>query len=175
MDGIMLSIFTVFFKIGMFTFGGGYAMIPIMQRDVIRVHEWMSQREFLDIVGLSEMTPGVISVNVATFVGYRAGENVLGALLGTLGVILPSTIVVYIISHYFAKFKDSMYVKRSLEFIRPVVLGMIAAAAVLLLEDGVADVFGVFIAGISFYLSAVRKINPIFILIGMGAAGFFIY
>jgi len=174
-DGILLSIFSVFFKIGMFTFGGGYAMIPIMQRDIISVFGWMSQGEFLDIVGLSEMTPGVISVNVATFVGYRVGGNALAALLGTLGVILPSTILVYVISRFFGKFKDSMYVKRALEFIRPVVLGMIASAAILLFEDAVRDVFAVLIAAASFYLSALKKINPIFILIGMGFVGFFIY
>lgn len=172
---IAILVFTVFFKIGLFTFGGGYAMIPIMQREIIEIHGWMSTAEFLDIVGVAEMTPGVIAVNMATFLGYRLSEAVPVALLATLGVILPSCMVVYVISYFFNRFRDSLYVRRALEFIRPVVLGMIASAALLLFREAVENAAGVAIAFGAFYLSAFRKVNPIWILLGMGLVGFLLW
>lgn len=175
MTNIVWQVFSVFFKIGLFTFGGGYAMIPIMQREIIQIHGWMSTAEFLDIVGVAEMTPGVIAVNMATFLGYRLSGAVPVALLATLGVVLPSSIIVFTISYFFKRFRDSLYVRRALEFIRPVVLGMIASAALLLFREAVVDAAGVFIAIGAFYLSAFRKVNPILILLGMGAVGFLLW
>lgn len=172
---ILQKLFVVFFKIGLFTFGGGYAMIPIMQREIIHVQQWMDPTEFLDIVGVAEMTPGVIAVNMATFLGYRVGDGVLPALMATLGVIIPSSVIVYVLSKFVQRFRESAYVKRALEFIRPVVLGMIASAALLLFRDAIADWVGVLIAAVAFYLSAYRRINPILILLGMGLVGFLVY
>ncbi|QSX09321.1 chromate transporter [Alkalibacter rhizosphaerae] len=173
--GIIWEVFVVFFKIGMFTFGGGYAMIPIMQREIIQVQGWMKTAEFLDIVGIAEMTPGVIAVNMATFLGYRLSGGVPGALFATLAVILPSSVIVFTISYFFQRFRNSLYVRRALEFIRPVVIGLIASAGFLLFREAVMDVAGVFIVLGAFYLSAFRKVNPILILLGMGLVGFVIY
>lgn len=175
MTGAIWELFVVFFKIGMFTFGGGYAMIPIMQREIIHVQGWMEPMEFLDIVGVAEMTPGVIAVNMATFLGYRVGDGILPAIVATLGVIIPSTVIVYVMSKFVQRFRESAYVKRALEFIRPVVLGMIASAAILLFRDAITDWIGVLIAAVAFYLSAFRRINPILILVGMGVVGFLVY
>jgi chromate transporter len=171
----ILEVFFVFFKIGLFTFGGGYAMIPIMQQEIIHVQGWMQTTEFLDIVGLAEMTPGVIAVNMATFLGYRLSGGIMGGLIATLGVILPSSVIVFVISLFFQRFRESLYVKRALEFIRPVVIGLIASAAFLLFREAVMDVAGVFIALGAFYLSAFRKVNPIFILVGMGLVGLLVF
>ncbi|MBF7096168.1 chromate transporter [Alkalibacter mobilis] len=171
----IIEVFVTFFKIGMFTFGGGYAMIPIMQREIINVQGWMSAAEFLDIVGVAEMTPGVIAVNMATFLGYRLSGTAWGGIIATLGVILPSSVIVYLLSHYFNKFKDSLYVRRALEFIRPVVIGMIASAGFLLIEDAIVDYMGIAIAIVTFLLSAIKRVNPIIILLTMGAFGYFFY
>lgn len=150
-------------------------MIPMMQREVILLREWITQSQFIDIVGISEMTPGVIAVNIATFVGYKVSGTIAGGILATLGVILPSSIIVYLISHYFEKFKNSVHIDSALKFIRPAVLGLIAAAAFLLMKDAFADKSSIGIALLTFYLSAFRKINPIFILMAMGVLGLIIY
>ena len=103
---ILIQLFMTFFKIGAFSFGGGYAMLPLLEEEVIRNHGWMTSGEFIDIFAISEMTPGPIAVNAATFLGFRVG-GFLGAVVSTLAVILPSFIVISIIFASLSKFKSS--------------------------------------------------------------------
>ncbi|HCX65059.1 MAG TPA: chromate transporter [Eubacteriaceae bacterium] len=174
-ESLLLTLFSTFFKIGLFTFGGGYAMIPIMQREVIRVHQWMDETQFLDIVGVSEMTPGVIAVNMGTFLGFTVSGGPLGGIVATLGVILPSSLIVYLVTRFFFEFKDNAYVKNALRWIRPVVLGLIASAGFTLMNEAIRDGVSVLIGVAVFYLSAVKKVNPIFILLGVGVFGLIYY
>lgn len=102
----IVKLFLSFFKIGAFSFGGGYAMLPLMKETVIDQHKWLTNSEFIDILAISEMTPGPIAINMATFLGYRV-SGILGSIVATLSVILPSFIVMSLIFYFMNKFKDS--------------------------------------------------------------------
>lgn len=123
---IYLKLFITFFKIGLFCFGGGYAMIPMVERE-IENHGWITIQEFVNIIAISEMTPGPIAVNAATFVGYRTA-GILGGAFATLGVTMPSLILILIISRFLFKFKERNIVKGILYGIRPVVVALIFGA-----------------------------------------------
>ena len=122
----LIELFLVFLKIGSFTFGGGYAMIAMIQAEAER-HGWLTQEELVDFVALSESTPGPLAVNMATFVGIRTG-GVLGAIIATLGIVLPSFIIILIIAKCFEKYKKSKAVGGIMSGLKPAVVGMIGAA-----------------------------------------------
>lgn len=171
---IFLDLFITFFKIGAFSFGGGYAMIPFIEKEVIENHSWISSTEFIDIIAVSEMTPGPIAVNSATFLGYKVA-GVAGSALATLGVILPSFIVMSIIFHFVIKFKNSRYVEWVFKGIRPVVLGLIAAAAVSVGFSTFVDIKSVLIAVFLFYIVTFKRFNPILAIVVAGLLGIFLY
>jgi chromate transporter len=117
-----------FFKIGLFSYGGGYAMVPMMQDEILS-HNWIPVREFADIVAISQMTPGPIAVNAATYIGYRVA-GIFGSAAATFGVTLPSLILVILVTHFLQKFKESLIINSLLSGIRPATAGLIAAAVV---------------------------------------------
>ena len=133
---IYIKLLLTFFKIGLFSFGGGYAMIPMIEREIVEANGWIDSKEFVDIIAISEMTPGPIAVNSATYVGYKAA-GLFGGLFATVGVILPSLILILIISHFFFKFKEHTRVKRIFNGIRPVIAGLIFGAAVFVAETSI--------------------------------------
>ncbi|WP_213818642.1 chromate transporter [Garciella nitratireducens] len=169
-----LNLLFTFLKIGAFGFGGGYAMLSLMQKEVVDVHLWLTRSEFLDIVAIAEMTPGPIAINMATFVGHEL-FGFFGAIIATIGVVLPSFIIVLILVHLFLKIHQSQKVQSALSGIRPVILALIASAAISLAGDAIKDVFGVFIVIISFVAVVFKKVNPIIILVLSGIAGVIIY
>ncbi len=171
---ILLELFITFFKIGAFSFGGGYAMLPLIEEEVIGHHGWISSREFIDIIAVSEMTPGPIAINSATFLGYRVA-GVLGSALATLGVVLPSFIVMSLIFHFVTRFKNSKYVDWAFNGIRPVVLGLIASAAVSVAGSSFIDIKSVLIAILLFYLVTFKKFNPIMAIILAAGLGVILY
>ena len=140
---IYLKLFWTFFKIGLFGFGGGYGMLSLIQNEVVENHQWISNSEFTDIVAVSQMTPGPIGINSATYVGYKAIENagmsrtqvICGSLLASFSVMLPSFILMLLISAFFMRYKDHNSVQTVLKWLRPVVVGMLAAAVLLLLNE----------------------------------------
>lgn len=140
---IWLKLFWTFFKIGLFGFGGGYGMISLIHNDVVEKHHWISNSEFTDIVAVSQMTPGPIGINSATYVGYKAMENagmsrteaVAGSLLASFSVMLPSFIIMLLISAFFMRYKKHPLVQTVLRWLRPVVVGMLMAAVMLLLNE----------------------------------------
>jgi len=140
---LYLKLFWTFFKIGLFGFGGGYGMLSLIQNEVVENHQWISNSEFTDIVAVSQMTPGPIGINSATYVGYKAIENadmsrteaVFGSLLASFSVMLPSFILMLLISAFFMHYKDHKSVQTVLAWLRPVVVGMLAAAVLLLLNE----------------------------------------
>ena len=123
-----LLLFTTFFKIGLFSFGGGYAMIPLIQHE-LEVHGWMLPSQFVDIIAIAEMTPGPIAVNAATFVGFRV-SGFFGGLVATLGVAMPSLLLILFLSGFFFKYRTHPLQKSIFHCIRPTVTGLIAAAAI---------------------------------------------
>jgi len=123
---IFLSLFLTFFKIGAFTFGGGYAMIALIQQETLS-HGWMNMEELINFIAVSESTPGPLAVNMATFVGSRMG-GVFGAICATLGVVLPSFLIILIIARLFHTYAHNKYVEGAMDSIKAVVIGLIASA-----------------------------------------------
>lgn len=172
--GLLLQLFITFFKIGAFSFGGGYAMLPLIEEEVIQNHHWLTSTEFIDILAVSEMTPGPIAINSATFLGYKVA-GVLGSTVATLGVVLPSFIVMSIIFHFLSRFKNSPYVDWVFRGIRPVVLGLITSAAITVSKSTFIDYKSVLIAGLLFYLVSFKKFNPILAIVLAGGLGILLY
>ena len=143
MLALMIQIFTTFFVIGIFTFGGGYAMLSLIQGQVVMAHGWMTESAFTDIVAISQMTPGPIGINCATYVGYavltRAGGahllGVLGSFSATFAIVLPSFLIVLALAKFYMKFKSNRLFEGVMSWLRPSVAGLIGAAAVILMFD----------------------------------------
>ena len=133
---IYLILFLEFFKIGLFTFGGGYAMIPLV-REVVLEYSWISEDKFYDFIGLCEATPGPIALNMATYIGNTQG-GVLGGVIASLGVVLPSFIIILIVASILKKFSENKVVKGILSGIKPVVIGLILSAGIALLLKNLA-------------------------------------
>jgi chromate transporter len=125
---ILITIFWEFFKIGLFTFGGGYAMIPLIEKDIVNKYHWLTMEQFTELIAISEMTPGPIAVNSATFVGYKVAKF-WGAVSGTLGVVLPSFLIIWAVASVFFVFQDNQIVQAAFKGLRPAVLGLIIVAA----------------------------------------------
>lgn len=172
--GTLIQLFISFFKIGAFSFGGGYAMLPLIEEEIIQVHNWLTATEFIDILAVSEMTPGPIAINSATFLGYKVA-GIPGSAVATFAVVLPSFIVMSIIFQFINKFKNSPYVEWAFDGIRPVVLGLIAAAAVTVAKSTFVDIKSVFIAVMLFYLVTFKKFNPILAIVLAGVLGIALY
>ena len=170
----LLNLFLSFLKIGAFTFGGGYAMIPLIEKEAVEIHGWLTTKEFIDILAVVEMTPGPIAINSATFLGYKVG-GVLGSVLATTAVVLPSIIVIILIAHFLSKFKDSPYVDWAFKGIRPVVLGLIVSASISVAKNAFIDFKSVIIGGVLFYLISFKKLHPILAIILAGVAGVLVY
>ena len=189
---LFLQLFYTFFKIGLFGFGGGYAMLSMIQGEVVTRHGWISAQEFTDIVAISQMTPGPIGVNSATFVGYStlidAGYTpamaVLGSATATFAVILPSFILMLIISRYFLKFQKHPVVMAVFSGLRPAVVGLLAAAALLLMNsenfssptnDMRSFIISCLIFLVVFIATRRFKISPILMIVLSGVAGLLLY
>lgn len=184
---ILLDLFLSFFKIGLFTFGGGYAMIPMIS-DTVASHGWITTEALIDFIAISESTPGPFAINIATFVGMsQAGW--IGAVFSTLGVIMPSFIVILIIARFFLRFSDNKIVKAALSGLRPAVVGLIASAtyaiayATLITRDQPdirsslnwkAIVIFVIVLAAS-RVKPLRKLHPVFLILISAALGIVFY
>ena len=176
---IYLQLFYSYLKIGFFGFGGGYAMLSLIQNEVVVQNEWMTNAEFADIVAVSQMTPGPIAINSATYVGYTVA-GFWGSVVATVSVCLPALTLMILITRFFLHLRDNHYVKGVIAGMRPVVTGMIGAAVLLLMfpesKDGAS-----FVDGWSWALFAVamiasyKKVNPILLIILSAVAGIVIY
>lgn len=171
---ILLKLYLSFFKIGIFGYGGGYAMLPLIEKEVAINNQWLSGSEFLDIIGVSQMTPGPISINTATFVGYRVA-GVWGSFFATLGVVSFSFILVSIATHYILKFKDSKVLKLALKGMRPALVGLIFSAFLSLAGKSYLDIKSVIIGGSILLVSMKTKIHPILTIVIAGAMGTLFY
>ena len=181
---IFLQLFSTFFVIGMFTIGGGYAMLPLIQHQVVDIHKWITSQAFTDIVGISQMTPGPIGINSATYIGYSVIESTggtpfmcfLGSLTATVAVVLPSFLIVLAICHAYEKFRNNKVFKTVMQWMRPAVVGLIAAAAVLLMtKENFIDWWSFAILGVAFCATMWCKTHPIVTILACGLLGFIIY
>jgi len=171
---IYLDLFLTFFKIGLFTFGGGYAMLPLI-REEVAMHGWASAEDLINFIAVSESTPGPFAINIATFIG-RTTAGIPGAFCATLGVVLPSFIVILIVSKLYDKFRRSRTVQGAMSGVKPAVIGLITAALIslgkqVLFPDGYSVNAPMLISISIFILTAVlafKKKNPI-MLIGISA------
>ena len=176
---LLLGLFLSYLKIGLFTFGGGYAMLSLIQNEVVVQNAWMSNAEFADIVAVSQMTPGPIAINSATYVGYTVA-GFWGAVVATISVCLPALTLMILITRFFLSLRRNRYVKGIIAGMRPVVIGMIGSAALLLIfpssEDGHSFIdawsWVLFAAAL---VGSVRKVNPILLIVLSAVAGIAIY
>ena len=173
---IYLQLFYTFFIIGTFTFGGGYAMLSLIQNEVVVNHAWVTAQEFTDMVAISQMTPGPIGINSATYIGYAVSGNIFGSIVATTAVMLPSFLIILFICRLYSKFRKSNTFSLILKTLRPIVIGMIAAAAAILItkENFIDYTSWILFAG-AFIASQWLKMNPILIIVIAGAIGYFIY
>jgi len=179
---IYLQLFLSFLKIGLFGFGGGYAILSLIQHEVL-TYGWMTTEEFTDIVAISQMTPGPIGINSATYTGYTACQTagmsdwmcVLGSVVATSAIILPSVIIMLIVCRVYMRIKDNMWVEGSLKTLRVAVIGLIAAAALLLMTpENFIDWWSIALFALVF-LGSFLKMHPILLICLAGLAGYIIY
>lgn len=173
---ILIKLFLVFLKIGAFSFGGGYAMLPFIEKEVVENNGWLTQTEFLDIIGISQATPGPIAINTATFVGYRTG-GVLGSAIATIGVVIASFCLVIVASHFMEKFKDSVILRNALKGMRPALVAMIISATVSTARTAYFpfDPKAVFIGAATLWLLLKTKLHPILTIVIAAGMGLLLY
>lgn len=187
---IYWQLFSVFFKIGLFSFGGGLAMIAFIQQEIIS-RGWLTPSEFAQIATISQMTPGPVAVNAATFVGARVCDSsplasFMGSLIATLGVSLPSFVLILLVAGSLKKFSSSIAVKSILHGIRPAVIGFLLSAVLVFFKlalfpllpnstSGKFHPFGLVLVCFLFYLHYYRKVSPIPLILLAGVLGLFFY
>ena len=180
---LYLALFISFFKIGLFGFGGGYAMLPLIQREVVDLHQWISVSDFTDIVAISQTTPGPIAFNSATYIGYTAvtemgfaqGYGVLGSAVCTLAVSIPSLVIMTIVCAFFFRLKNNSWMQASLSVLKPAIIGLIASAALLLMNGyNFVDYKSWIIFG-AVLVASLKKVDPILLIVLSGVAGLLLY
>ncbi len=186
---IFWQLFLSYLKIGFFGFGGGYAMLSLIQNEVVARHGWMTGSEFADIVAVSQITPGPIAINSATYVGYTVGMQaggvgygILGALIATFAVCMPAMTIMLLITRFFLHLRHNTLIEGAMRGMRPVVIGMIAAAALMLIfplsaepgEQSFIDLWSWLLFG-AVLIGQWRKVNPILLIVLSAVAGIVIY
>lgn len=183
---LLLKLFFAFMQVGLFSVGGGYAAIPLIQAQIVNIHKLMTMEEFTDLITIAEMTPGPISINSSTFVGTRL-SGPLGAVICTLGCIIPSFIICLILAHFYYKYRNFSGVQTVLSALRPAVVALIgsAGASILMLGLFQADIFTFKLAdfrviefilfGVCLFLLRKFKLNAVSIILGSGVVGTIIY
>jgi len=183
---IYLELFWSFFQIGLFSFGGGYAALPLIQNQVVEINHWLTLTEFTDLITISQMTPGPIAINSSTFVGTRiAGFG--GAIVSTIGCILPSCIIVLALAYFYYKYRNLSMVNGILGGLRPAVVALIASAGLTILivafygnnviTLNISDINFVAVGLFALSLIVLRRFkpNPIYVMIGSGIIGMSVY
>lgn len=169
-SGRYFELFITFFKTGLFTFGGGYAMVPVISEEIAHKKKWITDEDILEIVAIAESTPGPIAINTATFVGYRTG-GFIGALLATLGTVLPSFLIIFAISGILSLFYDLKPVRYAFFGIRAGVLALLIKALWLMYKKAPKGKIAYIVMAGAFIAAAFLKINMILIIAGCGVFG----
>ena len=174
---IYWQLFVIFLKIGALGFGGGYAMLSLVQYEVVEKVQWISTAEYTDIIAISQSVPGPIAFNSATYIGYVVTGTVWGAVLASIAVCIPPFIIILTICRFFFVFRNNRYVQKVLTFIKPVAIGLIGAAAILLMNrQNFTDYISIVIFGAVLLTQLLfKKPNPIVLIVVAGMAGYLLY
>lgn len=162
-----LEIFSCFAKIGAFTIGGGYAMIPIIQKEVVEKKGWIEEEDFMDVLAISQSAPGLLAVNISIFLGYRL-KGVKGSIVATLGSVLPSFLIILLIAMFFAGYQDNPTVIKIFKGIRPVVVSLIAVPVINMARKAKLNIYTGMLAVATALLVTFLKVSPIYILMVAG-------
>lgn len=167
---MLLSFFMTCNKIGAFTLGGGYAMIPIMEREFVDKNKWMDKEEFMDIMVVAQTTPGVFAVDMASHIGYKL-KGIWGGIVGAIGIALPSIITILVIAMFFHQFRDNFYVNKFFCGVRPAVIAMIAAPCFKMAKTANISRYNCWIPIVCCLLIALFDVSPIYVIIAAGVLG----
>lgn len=165
-----LDLFWTFCKIGGLTFGGGYAMLPMIQKEIVEQKKWATEEEVLDYYAVGQCTPGVIAVNTATFIGYKL-KGILGGIIATLGVVSPSLVIIMIIAAFLKNFADISAVQHAFAGIRVAVVALVIISVIKLAKSSIKDKTGIILAIAAFVLTAFISLSPMYIVISAGIVG----
>ena len=165
------GLFTTFFKIGIFTLGGGYAMIPLIEEEVVNRHQWVTKEELLDLIAIAQSCPGIFAVNIAIFVGYKL-RQLRGALATAFGTVLPSFIIILAVAIFFSAFKENPIIAAMFRGIRPAVVALIAVPTFRMAQSAKIGWTNCWIPVVSALLIWLLGVSPIYIIIIAGIAGF---
>ncbi|MGL5313956.1 MAG: chromate transporter [Peptostreptococcaceae bacterium] len=166
----LMNLFWAFCRIGGLTFGGGYAMLPMLQAEVVEKYKWATEEELLDYYAVGQATPGIIAVNTATFVGYKH-KGVMGALFATSGVVFPSLVIIMAIAGLIENFADIAVVQHAFSGIRVVVAVLILNAVIKLWKNSVSGILGIAIFIITFIVAGILNISPIYVVVASAIVG----
>lgn len=174
---IYLQLLWVYLKIGLFGFGGGYAMLSLIQNEIVVQRGWLSAEELADIIAISQITPGPIAINCATYVGYSVTGTIWGSALATFAVCVPSLSLMLLITHFYLRLQSNRYMSGAMEGMKPMMIGMILAAALLLLTpETFIDWKSWVIFAVCFLVSVFKKrSSPILLIVLSAAAGMLLY
>jgi len=170
-DGVYWEAFKTFFKIGAVTFGGGYAMIPIIEKEVVDKHRWVSREELLDLIAIAQSCPGVFAVNISTFIGYKLKKK-KGAAITTLGTALPSFLIILLIAMFFHSFQDNRIVAAIFRGIRPAVVALIAVPTFNLAKSAHITLSNCWIPVVCAVAIWALGVSPIIVIVAAAAAGY---
>lgn len=168
---IYLESFGIFFKIGAFTIGGGYAMVPLIQDEIVDKRKWISKDDFIDLLAISQSTPGILAVNISIFIGYKL-KGVKGSLVTALGTVLPSFLMILSIALFFHSFQGNPIVEKIFKGIRPAVVALIAAPTFSMAKSARINKFNIWIPIVSTLLIWLMGVSPIYIIIIAGISGY---
>mgnify|MGYP000696673769 FL=1 len=168
---IYLESFGIFFKIGTFTIGGGYAMIPLIEEEIVNKKKWINKEDFVDLMAIAQSAPGVFAVNMAIFIGYKL-RGIKGSIMTTLGTILPSFLIILAIALFFQQFKEYQLVENIFKGIRPAVVALIAAPTFSVAKSSKINRYTIWIPVISALLIWLLGVSPIYIIIIAGIGGY---
>ena len=166
----LFKLFATFFRIGLFTFGGGYAMIPLLQRDVVQRNGWLNSKEFTDLLAIAQSAPGVFAVNMAVFVGYRM-RRVAGAVVAALGCAFPSVVIILLIALFFRQFRHIELVNNIFKGLRPVVVALIAVPVFNVARSARIGWSTLWIPVLTALLIVFAGVSPVYVIIVAGVAG----
>ena len=171
---LLIRLYLAFLKIGTFSFGGGYAMLPFIQKEIVEKNNWISMSQLTDIIGISQMTPGPVAINSATLVGYKVG-GVFGSIVATLGVITTSFILVTVINKLLDKFKESKVIKATLLGMRPIIIALIIYSFFDLAKEAYIDIKSIIITLIIGVILLSKKVHPILVIVIAAVLGVLFY
>ena len=170
----LLTLFLTFAKVGVMTFGGGYAMLPILEREVVTNHGWTTSEQMLDYYAIGQCTPGIIAVNVSTFIGYKT-HGLIGAIVATLGMVFPSMLIITALASVLKMFQDNEYVRKAFSGIRIAVCALMVSAVIGLVKKAVSNIPTAIVAIAALLLQLLLGVSPIVIVVCAVAFGLIMY